>query len=176
MSALRGRTHNLPHEEQLRRRPAGAAAAAKTPGPPAAPKDVPPPSIQDALKFGAAASVRSGGHIAELLDLVRRRERNPELRTLVFNGANEIYQLEDLARGFKAKSVTIYNPNPQTLYVGFAGDSATPLANALPVFQYATFPLQAVDLKLGFQPSDLGSAQATVFLFRWPTLRPFAAE
>jgi hypothetical protein len=128
------------------------------------------------MRAGAAAGVRSHGKRMELLDIVHGRERNPELRILTFNGATGVLTHTDHAHCFKAKSITIYNPNQATVYVGFGGDSATPLANALPVFQFATFPLQADDLNVGFQATDLGQSTATVFVFRWPTVRDFAAE
>jgi hypothetical protein len=111
-----------------------------------------------------------------LRQYIAERETNPVYKPHLINGATGVYYATDHPVGKPAQSLTVYNPAAITAYVGVGGTDATSAAGAIPVAQFLTLPLKINVIKVGFNPADLGAGSATLYVFRWPTLQPFAAE
>lgn len=148
------------------------------PGPPTdRPAPGAPGNPMEALSGIHGYAFHSAMGARALTRLQLAREENADYRIYPFNGANDQYWVEDEPQGRPAKSITVYNPTVNfAAYVGLGGVDATSIAGAIPVSQFLTIPLQVNVIKVGFNPADLGAGTATLFVFRWSTVQPFAAQ
>ena len=144
---------------------------------PELPKTVPAPNPSDVLAGIHEHTLHAALGTRYLALKQRERERNPLYKSYLINGASGVYFAVDEPQGEPARSITIYNPTINVpAYVGIGGTDPTSAAGALPVAQFLTIPLQADVIKVGFNPTDLLANSATIFVFRWATVQPFAAE
>lgn len=164
-----------------------ATHARQVAGAPPQPQTIPEPETPfEALRMINAHQRVSAGSLLWLARWFRQRDTNPLPKQYMLGpiaGADGEYNVLDRAQGSPARSITVLVPGlagiaNASFCIGIGGKSATVAAGAFIVpTLYLTLPLQADDIRIGFDPAGgQPAANTPVFVLRWPTVQPFAAR
>jgi hypothetical protein len=166
---------------------AAAATASQVAGVPPQPQTLPEPTTAfDALRMIHTQQRVGAASALWLAKWFRQHDTNPLPKQYMLGpvaGADGVNYVLDRAQGQPAKSITVLVPYLPAIAgaffcVGIGGRSATLAAGAFIVpTLYATIPLQADDVRIGFDPAGAQpGANTPVFVLRWSTVQPFAAK
>lgn len=127
----------------------------------------------EAISQTRHAAMHTHEAVERLLEYVERVDEPARLDTVILTGTRPIFR--DDSREV-SRSVGLINPTDLTIFIGFAGGSATPQGRAVPVPPNSAMviPVSAEDLEIGADQAALtAGGDAVLFLLRFAAVQMF---